>query len=163
MEGMKKVLGTWLFHQCRILSGSTQALLLTGPPGEGPYDLALFWLDKDRDHSALLRVARAALHHKQAVIKTRNNKAEKTGELLDALACPLLLNDQLFGSETVGALLLQRAADKPFTAETVEQCEQIGLLLGPVDQHHNRSADTRVIYRGRTQLFPRRGGHGKPF
>jgi RND family efflux transporter MFP subunit len=35
-------------------------------------------------------------------------------------------------SKAVGALLLERSADKPFTPAAVEQCEQIGLLLGPV-------------------------------
>ncbi len=32
----------------------------------------------------------------------------------------------------IGALLLERSADNPFTPETVEQCQQAGLLLGPV-------------------------------
>ncbi len=35
---------------------------------------------------------------------------------------PLIAN-----GKAVGALLLERAAEKPFTAKTVEQCEQIGL------------------------------------
>ncbi|MCP4626478.1 MAG: hypothetical protein GY850_23660 [bacterium] len=39
---MKEVLQSWLVHQCQILSGSTRAVLLTGPPGEGPHDQALF-------------------------------------------------------------------------------------------------------------------------
>jgi RND family efflux transporter MFP subunit len=40
--------------------------------------------------------------------------------------------------KALGALLLERVADKPFTAETVEQCEQIGLLLGPVLETRRR-------------------------
>lgn len=32
----------------------------------------------------------------------------------------------------IGALLLERSIEHPFSPETVEQCEQIGLLLGPV-------------------------------
>jgi len=91
---MEKVLQTWLFHQCRMLSGSTHAMLLTGPPGEGPFELPLFWPDDRRDHSILSRVAQAALRNKKAVIKTLNNEVEKTGEPLDALAavvsCPSL-------------------------------------------------------------------------
>jgi len=46
---------------------------------------------------------------------------------------PLIKN-----GKALGALLLERAADKPFTAETVEQCEQIGLLLGPVFETRRR-------------------------
>ena len=94
---MEKVLQTWLFNQCRMLSGSIRAVLLTGPPDEGPYNRALFCPDKQGDDSVLSRVAQAALRNKRAVIKTGNNKVEKTGEPLDALACPLFLNDRLFG------------------------------------------------------------------
>jgi RND family efflux transporter MFP subunit len=46
---------------------------------------------------------------------------------------PLIKN-----GKALGALLLERVADKPFTAETVEQCEQIGLLLGPVLETRRR-------------------------
>ena len=46
---------------------------------------------------------------------------------------PLIKNEK-----AVGALLLERAADKPFTAQTVEQFEQIGLLLGPVLETRRR-------------------------
>jgi RND family efflux transporter MFP subunit len=38
----------------------------------------------------------------------------------------------------VGALLLEREADKPFTADTVAQCEQVALLLGPVLETRRR-------------------------
>jgi biotin carboxyl carrier protein len=46
---------------------------------------------------------------------------------------PLIKN-----GKAVGALLLERVADQPFTAETVEQCEQISLLLGPVLETRRR-------------------------
>jgi RND family efflux transporter MFP subunit len=94
---MEKVLQTWLFQQCRMLSGVVQAVLLTGPPDMGPYTKALFWPDKHHDHAALSRVAQAALRSKQTLIKTRNNSFEKTGDPLDALACPLLFSGRLFG------------------------------------------------------------------
>ena len=66
---MEKVLQTWLFHQCRTLPGSIQAVLLTGPPDEGPYDRTLRWPDERRDHTVLSRVAQAALRKQQAVDK----------------------------------------------------------------------------------------------
>jgi hypothetical protein len=70
---------------------------MTGPPDKGPYNLTLHWPDERRDHTVLSRVAQAALRKQRAVIKTRNNADEKTGEPLDALACPLYLNGRLFG------------------------------------------------------------------
>lgn len=94
---MKKILKTWLSQQCQILPGTTHAVLLAGAPDEGPYDQAYYWPDEQHDHTSLLRVTKAALGNKQAVVKTRNNTAEETGEPLDALACPLFLNGKLFG------------------------------------------------------------------
>ncbi len=94
---MEKVLHTWLFHQCRTLPGSIHAVLMTGPPDEGPYDRILQWPTERRDHSVLSQVAQAALRKQRAVIKTRHSADEKTGEPLDALACPLYLRGRLFG------------------------------------------------------------------
>ena len=41
--------------------------------------------------------------------------------------------------KAVGALLLERISKKPFSAETREQCEQIGLLIGPVLEIRRRN------------------------
>jgi len=38
----------------------------------------------------------------------------------------------------IGALLLERNGEEPFSAETVNQCEQIGLLIGPVLENRKR-------------------------
>ncbi len=46
---------------------------------------------------------------------------------------PLIKN-----GKAIGALLLERAASNPFTAALVQQCEQIGLLLGPVLETRRR-------------------------
>ena len=94
---MEKILKSWLLHQCRMLSGVVQAVMMTGPPDVGPHNKAILWPDEQRDHRALGRIAQTALRNKQAVIKARNNRFEKTGEPLDAVACPLLLKGKLYG------------------------------------------------------------------
>jgi RND family efflux transporter MFP subunit len=94
---MEKILKTWLFQQCQILSGSIQAILLAGRVDEGPYDRALFWPEQPSDHSSLTRIAQAALRCKQPVIKTRNSALNDTGEPLDTMACPLFINGLLLG------------------------------------------------------------------
>ncbi len=94
---MEKLLKTWLFNQCRMLSGSTHAVLLSGPLDVGPYDRALAWPQDAEGNNVLLPVALAALDNKQAVVKTRSHQVENTGEPLDALACPLFLKGQLLG------------------------------------------------------------------
>jgi len=138
---MEKVLQTWLFHQCRILSGSIHAVLLTGPPDEGPYNRALYWPDKRRDHSVLSRVAQAALRNKQAVIETGKNKAEKTGEPLDALACPLFLNDRLFG--VVAIEITNRS--QPMQQATVQQVQLGAKWLEAMIQLHGSTAKEQLV------------------
>ena len=122
---MKKLIQSWLFYQCQIIAGSIRAVLLTGPPGLGPQDQALFWPDKRRGHSVLLRDAEAALGNKQALVITRNNKVEKTGEPPDTLTCPLLLNDRLFGA--VAIEMTHRSP--PMQQETVQQIQAGALVL----------------------------------
>ncbi len=116
---MEKVLQTWLFHQCRMLSGSIHAMLLTDPSDEEAENQTLFWPDNLRDHTQLSRVAQTALHTKQAVIKPHNNEMEKTGEPLDALACPLFLNSRFFG--VVAIEMTNRS--KPMQEATMRQVQ----------------------------------------
>jgi multidrug resistance efflux pump len=137
---MEKILKTWLFNQCKMLSGSIQAVLLTGPPDEGPYDLAIFWPEQG-DHSVLSRVAKVALENKQAVIKTCNNKVEKTGEPLDALACPLILGGQLFG--VVAIEMTNRS--KPMQQETVRQVQAGAKWLETMIKLHGSMANKQLI------------------
>src|SRR5512139_4017082 len=93
----REIFQTWLFHQCQMLSGATGAEMLTGPPDMGPYDRALFWSNGREVHPELSSLAQAALRSKQAMIQTRNNAVEESGEPLDALACPLFLNGRVLG------------------------------------------------------------------
>jgi multidrug resistance efflux pump len=136
-----KILQTWLFHQCRMLSGSTHAVLFTGPPDEGPYNRALFWPDERRDHSVLSRVAQEALRNKQAVIKTRNNKVDKTGEPLDALACPLFLSGRLFG--VVAIEMTNRS--QPMQQATVQQVQVGAKWLETMILLHGSTAKEQLV------------------
>jgi RND family efflux transporter MFP subunit len=124
-----------------MLSGSIHAVLLTGPPDEGPYDLAAVWPDEGRDHSALSRLAPTALHSKQAVIKSRNNKVEKTGEPLDALACPLFLGGRLFG--VVAIEMTTRS--QPVQQATVQQVQAGAKWLETMIQLHGSTAKEQLV------------------
>jgi len=138
---MEKILQTWLTHQCRMLSGSIHAVLLTGPPDEGPYNQALYWPNKQRDHSGLSRFAQAALHNKQVVIKTRNNEVENTGEPLDALACPLFLGDRLFG--VVAIEMTNRS--KSMQQATARQFQAGAKWLETLIQLHGSAAKEQLV------------------
>ena len=94
---MEKILLDWLGYQCKILSGTICAQLITGPPGQGPYDQIMYWPKEKKDHTEPSRAIRAALHNQKPVIETRNRVVEGTGEPIDALACPIFLDGRLFG------------------------------------------------------------------
>lgn len=161
---MEKVLQKWLSHQCQILPGSIQALLLVGdPPDQGFCDQALFWPDNTCDHSDLLPIARAALHSQQAVIKTLNNQAKKTGEPLYVIACPLHLNGRLFGavaiettqcSQSMQKATLQHILDGAKWLETMTQLQDstskeqlvnlVDLVAAALEHEQFRVAATEV-------------------
>lgn len=60
-------------------------------------------------------------------------RLEKAQQASAICTVPLIRN-----GKAIGALLMERAKDQPFSAETVEQCEQIGLLLGPTLEMRRR-------------------------
>ncbi len=101
-KNIKQVLETWLFNQCRMLSGLRHAVLFIDPPvGGSKNTTALFWPDDTYDFLILTPIAQAAFRSKKAVVKINNNKVKKTGEPLDAMACPLFLSDRLLGVLTI--------------------------------------------------------------
>ncbi len=95
---MESVLSAWLRNLCTMTAGSTQAVLVTGAPGQGPYDRVLRWPDGNMEPGVLARIAQYALHKKKVVLKPRFNLVAKTGEPLDALACPLFIQGKLLGA-----------------------------------------------------------------
>ncbi len=138
---MDKVLHAWLFHQCRTLPGSKQAVLLTGPLDEGPFNRALSWPRKNQDHSVLSRVAKAALRNKKAVVKTRNNQIPKTGEPLDAMACPLFLEGRLFG--VIAVEMTHRS--QPMQQATVQNVQSGAKWLETMIRQHGSTTRQQLV------------------
>jgi RND family efflux transporter MFP subunit len=95
---MESVLSAWLRNLCTMMAGSTQAVLVTGSPGQGPYNRMLRWPDNTFDSGALVRMTQYALGKKRPILKPRFNIVAKTGEPLDALACPLFIQGKLIGA-----------------------------------------------------------------
>jgi multidrug resistance efflux pump len=124
-----------------MLSGSIHAVLLTGPPDEGPYNRTLFWPDKQRDDSALSRLAQAALHTKQVVLKSRNSEVENTGEPLDAIACPLFLSGRLFG--VVAIEMTNRS--KSIQQSTGRQVQAGAKWLEAIIQLHGSTSKEQLV------------------
>ncbi|NNG00943.1 MAG: HlyD family efflux transporter periplasmic adaptor subunit [Desulfobacteraceae bacterium] len=113
---MDNVLQTWLLNQCRLVSGSIHAVLVTGTPGKGPFNRIVFWPDKSHNPAVLSHIAKACLGSKKAVVKTRNSKMAETGEPLDAMACPLFMGGRLFGVIAIAMV----ARSQPVQKATVQ-------------------------------------------
>jgi multidrug resistance efflux pump/extradiol dioxygenase family protein len=125
-----------------MFSGSVRAVLLTGPPDQGPYDETLYWPEEQDNFNTLSRVAQAALHSRQAVVKTRNSQVEKTGEPMDALACPLLLEGRLLG---VVALEMTHRA-QPLQKEAVQQVQAGAKWLETMVRFHGYTAKEQLVH-----------------
>jgi biotin carboxyl carrier protein len=139
---MEKVLKTWLFTQCRLLSGCRHGLLLTGSADNETYDRVIRWPDTAGDAAALSPVVQAALRNKKAAVTTRNNQVENTGEPLDALACPLFVGDRLMG--VVAIELTHRSQAMQRLA--VEQVQSGARWLECMLHLHGATASEQLIH-----------------
>jgi RND family efflux transporter MFP subunit len=116
-------------------------VLLTGTPDKGPYNRALSWPSERHDHSVLSGVAKAALRNKQAVVKTRNNQVQKTGEPLDAIACPLFLSGRLLG--VIAIEMTHRS--QPMQQATVQQVQAGAKWLETMIQLQGSTAKEQLV------------------
>lgn len=136
-----KILQNWLYQLCQILPGSRCAVLLTGPPDEGPYNRAYFWPDGQSQIPTLKRLVDAVLRSKQSVIKTRNNTTETTGEPLDAMACPVFFQEKLIGIVAIE----MTTRSKPMQQAAIQQV-QIGIKwLETMIQMNSSSSKEQLV------------------
>jgi len=138
---VQKILKTWLADQCRLLSGSVHAVLLTGPPNDGTDHLSLVWPEGRQDYTTLTRVAKAAFHKQQAVVRSQNNQIEKTGEPLDAMACPLFLDGRLFGVVAIEVT----SRSKPMQEATVQHVQTGAKWLETMIRQHASTTKAQLV------------------
>ncbi len=137
----KKILSIWLANQCPMLAGSIHAVLLTRPPADKEDPQAIVWPETQQDYSALTRVAKTAFNKQQAVVRAQNNQIEKTSKPLDALACPIFLDNQLFG--VVAIEITSRS--KPLQEAIVQQV-QVGIKwLETMIRHQASTAKAQLV------------------
>lgn len=83
--------------QCRILSNVKQAVLIAGFSQDGTPQHSLCWPDNNKNPTALLKIAKAALGSNQVVIKHPNGDGKDRDQAPDAVAYPISLSGTLFG------------------------------------------------------------------
>ena len=138
---MENVLYAWLRNLCAMVAGSTRAVLLTAPPGQGSEKHTLHWPEDAAGTGALQRMAQSALLRKQTVLQFRHNTVAITGEPLDALACPLFLAGQLFGA--VAMELTHRS--QPMMETTVHHLQSGARWLETLLQFNDSTARDQLV------------------
>lgn len=160
---MINVLHRWLPLQCRIIGGSTNAVILTGQPDQGPYTEVMHWPAEYAGAAELSRVVQAALRSKQTILKTRNAEMQGTGEPRDALACPLVFDDRLHGvvafdmphrSQTLQRVAVQQVRAGVIWLETMlglenatatdQRAHLVDLVAAGLDHDYFKMAATEV-------------------
>jgi RND family efflux transporter MFP subunit len=138
---METVLFAWLRNLCSMMEGSTQAVLITGSPGQGPYDRILRWPDSSFDPDVLVRMAQYALGKEESILKPRFNIVAQTGEPLDAVACPLFLKGKLFGAVAMDFTHRSQQAQR----DAVHHLEAGSKWLEPMVQLSDSSAKRQLV------------------
>ena len=88
----------WLEIQCAMLTGVLQGVVLLGAPARGPYAPVAWWPAGSRGSPALLSATEAAMSERRAVIQGHKYGDASRRRRHDALAIPLLIDDQLCGA-----------------------------------------------------------------
>ncbi|MDC3237394.1 hypothetical protein OAT93_01535, partial [bacterium] len=137
----QKTLNAWLANQCQILSGAIHAVLLTRPPSDDADPLAIVWPESRQDYTALTRVAKAAFHKQKAVVRAQNNQIEETGEPLDAIACPLFMDDQMFGVVAIEVT----SRSKPMQESTIQHLQTGTKWLETMIRQHASTTKAQLV------------------
>jgi len=87
----------WLAMQCQMIVGVSKGVLALGMPDRGPFEPAAYWPEGTDGAPELREAAQLALSKREAIVqgKPQGPQTEKASN--DLIACPLLINDRLFG------------------------------------------------------------------
>ncbi len=88
----------WLELQAAALSGALQAVVVLGKANRGPFAPLALWPEKSPGSPGLIAATEAAISQRRAVVQSRKFKAAGQKQKRDAIACPLIIDDQLHGA-----------------------------------------------------------------
>lgn len=113
------IIVSWLQLQCRVLDGSTRAVVLLGESNTGPFRPVAQWPDGAAATPALASAATRAVRERSTVLLSPErapNTAQKTG---DIVACPILHDDRILGVVAV-ELGVSSTEQKQAAAQSLE-------------------------------------------
>ncbi len=95
---LKSYTAAWLEIQTTMLSGAVQAVVVLGKANRGPFAPVALWPEKSPGSPGLVIATEAAISQRRAVVQSRKFKASGQKQKRDAIACPLVIDDQLHGA-----------------------------------------------------------------
>jgi RND family efflux transporter MFP subunit len=87
----------WLAMQCQMIVGVSKGVLALGMPDRGPFEPAAYWPEGTDGAPELREAARLALSKREAIVQAQPQDPQADTASNDRIACPLLINDRLFG------------------------------------------------------------------
>lgn len=94
-NGPEEFVETWLAILCRQIPGAVAGVAVLGEPETGPFAPVAHWPAPNLVGLTLSAVAEKALAQRQGVII--NAGADANGQATRQMACPLIVDDQLYG------------------------------------------------------------------
>ena len=88
----------WLEIQAALLSGALQAVVVLGKANRGPFAPVALWPEKSPGSPSLVAATEAAISQRRAVVQSRKFKAAGQNQKRDAIAYPLIIDEQLHGA-----------------------------------------------------------------
>lgn len=91
----------WLEIQCRMIAGVERAVVVLGPAEKGPFTPVAFWPPESDIDVALSAAAELAMAQRKGSVRSEKRSDAAVGKPLDAVAYPLLVDEQLCGVAAV--------------------------------------------------------------
>ncbi len=122
---MDQLTQNWLFSLCEMIQDVSHAVVFSLAPEKDSYTPTAFWPENLTAYQDCIAPARSALAKNQCILLHSQNiqsreRESYTGEPFDIIACPLLLNGQIYGVIVI-QMSSRTAAKQQFVLQQVEQ------------------------------------------
>jgi hypothetical protein len=96
-------IAAWLTLQCHLIPAITRAVVVTGPPDQGPYVPSACWPADERPVPGITEVAEIAMAERRSVVKGfhRSEREQLSAESSCYVAQPVFVDNKLYGVVSV--------------------------------------------------------------
>ena len=128
---MDQLTQNWLFTLCSLIQGVKRAVVFLNASEKDGYTPTAFWPESQTDYHDFVAPAKNALSKGKCILLHNKDTETYAGEPFDVIACPLLLDEQLYG-----VVALQMSSRVPTMQQSaIQQVEGAAVwfeaMLGP--------------------------------